>query len=166
MRRTLSTTVALIAGVLVMIWAVPAVSDADSGWLKEQPVRGRIVDVENLKPGSASPEVKAPSDGLPPELGGTVQTPTVVVVPGLEFNLVGAVGRRDQASGQGDPQVAFRTSADGESWSDWMILSLAPASGDVSAQELMAEPFWVGHGRYVQFTTCLLYTSPSPRDRS
>ncbi|HET6497273.1 MAG TPA: N-acetylmuramoyl-L-alanine amidase, partial [Thermoleophilia bacterium] len=153
MRRKLSTSIALIAGVLVMIWAVPAVSDADSGWLKEQPVRGCVVDVENLDPGSASPGVKAPSDGPPPELGGPVQAQTVVVDPGLEFNLVGAVGRRDQASGQGDPQVAFRTSSDGETWSDWMIMSLAPAPGDVSAQELMAEPFWVGHGRYMQFTT-------------
>ncbi len=77
----------------------------------------------------------------------------VIVDPGFEFNLLGAVGRRDQAAGDGDPQVVCRVSLDGETWSDSMTLDLAPAPGDLGAQALMAEPFWVGHGRYVQFTT-------------
>ena len=181
-RTTLRTSVALIAGVLVAIWAVPAVSDADSEWVDADPVRGRNVDVEQIAPGSVPSGVKRPVDELPPELDAAPQdqataapdgaaevdraegagesvlwpdgwSDATIVDPGLEFNLLGAVGRRDQDAGPGDPEVVCRTSEDGETWSEWMTLSLEPAPGDVSEQALMAEPFWVGHGRYVQFTT-------------
>ncbi len=61
---TVSTSVALIAGVLVTIWAVPAVSDADSEWVDADSVRGRNVDVEQIAPGSVPSGVKPPAEEL------------------------------------------------------------------------------------------------------
>jgi hypothetical protein len=73
-----------------------------------------------------------------------------VVDAGMDFNLLGAIGRRVGGQSE-DRELHLRTSLDGETWSDWVALSLEPAPGDVSAHLLVSDPCWVGKARYVQF---------------
>jgi flagellar hook assembly protein FlgD len=179
-RRTLLTITGGFAAALVAVLLLPAITPAASDWLADapEPVRDRIMDVDGLEPGSAPADVEAPDGDLPEEFivgadddagaagdgsGADAGVPAeaIIVDAGLDFNLLGAVGWYDDAAesddsdgggpSSGEAQVAVRTSVDGETWSEWVSLELTAAPGDVSERRLVAEPYWVGQGRYVQF---------------
>ena len=176
MRRATLTAAGIVIGVLVLTAVMP-LAGATGLRQKPKPVRGRKVAVGALTPGSRPAGVHPPSDAAPqPQQkadgdrssdGGRafdagadssmhgdadVVADAIVLDAGMDFNLVGAVGRRAGGKYE-DAHVGLRTSLDGEVWSEWMMLTLESAPGDVSARRLVAEPCWVGEARYVQFVS-------------
>jgi len=155
-RIAAAATISMLSflGTLLVVWALPRVSDAVAAWVSNPPVRSTETTLPAGLPVAAAAAPGSTAGARASATGADVSSsrrvvPAATIDPRMRFTLVGVICR-PPASSRAAVIVRVRTSEDGSSWGRWYEAELERASENGGDEQAFTELIWTGAARYVQ----------------